>query len=50
MTATRRQVWGEYEDMNEDSPDDSPYEMLARYDQSETKHDSLGRKSWNKDL
>jgi hypothetical protein len=25
--------------MNEDSPDDSPYEMLARYDQSEMKHD-----------
>jgi hypothetical protein len=39
MTATRRRAWGKYEDMNEDSPDDSPYEMLARYDQSETKRD-----------
>jgi hypothetical protein len=26
--------------MNEDSPNDSPYEMLTKHDQSETKRDS----------
>jgi hypothetical protein len=26
--------------MNEDSPNGSPYEMLVKHDQSETKHDS----------
>jgi hypothetical protein len=32
---------GEVQDMDEDGPNDSPYEMLAKYDQSETKHDTV---------
>jgi hypothetical protein len=32
-------VGGEYNSMNEDSPNGSPYEMLVKHDQSETKHD-----------
>jgi hypothetical protein len=40
MTATERRAWGRYEDMNEDGPDDSPYEMLEKHDQSETKRDT----------
>jgi hypothetical protein len=28
--------------MNKDSPNDSPYEMLTRYDQSGTKRDTYG--------
>jgi hypothetical protein len=32
-------VGGKYEDMNEDGPNGSPYGMLAKHDQSETKHD-----------
>jgi hypothetical protein len=30
---------GEVRSMNEDSPNDSPYEMLAKHNQSETKRD-----------
>jgi hypothetical protein len=33
---------GEVRDMDEDSPNDSPYEMLAKHDQSETKRDIRG--------
>jgi hypothetical protein len=32
---------GEVQDMDEDGPNDSPYEMLAKHDQSETKRDTL---------
>jgi hypothetical protein len=31
---------GEVRDMNEDSPDGSPYGTLVKHDQSETKHDN----------
>jgi hypothetical protein len=31
--------------MNEDGPNGSPYETLAMHDQSETKHDTLGKPS-----
>jgi hypothetical protein len=41
MTATRRQAWGKYDSMNKDGPNGSPYETLAKHDQSETKHDML---------
>jgi hypothetical protein len=37
----RKTSVGEVQSMNEDSPNDSPYEMLAKHDQSETKHDTI---------
>jgi hypothetical protein len=40
MTATRRRAWGKYDSMNKDGPNGSPYEMLAKHDQSETKCDT----------
>jgi hypothetical protein len=41
MTATGKTSVGEVRNMNEDGPNDSPYEMLAKHDQSETKRDTL---------
>jgi hypothetical protein len=38
MTATGTSV-GEVRDMDEDGPNGSPYEMLEKHDQSETKRD-----------
>jgi hypothetical protein len=35
---------GEVRDMDEDSPNDSLYEMLAKHDQSETKRDTWTQK------
>jgi hypothetical protein len=32
---------GEVRDMDEDGPNDSPYEMLEKHDQSETKRDTI---------
>jgi hypothetical protein len=34
-------VGGKYNSMNEDSPNDSPYETLVKHDQSETKRDMI---------
>jgi hypothetical protein len=36
---------GEYNSMNEDSPNGSPYETLTKHDQSETKRDRSPHKS-----
>jgi hypothetical protein len=31
MAATRRRAWGKYDSMNEDGPNGSPYETLAKH-------------------
>jgi hypothetical protein len=38
---------GEVRDMDEDGPNDSPYEMLAKHDQSETKRDNMPGGLWS---
>ena len=40
MTTMRQQAWKKYDSMNEDGPNGSLYETLAKHDQSETKCDT----------
>jgi hypothetical protein len=41
---------GEVRDMDEDGPNGSPYEMLEKHNQSETKHDRSGIEQWSTQL